>query len=152
MVNGAVRSNLQKVSEDHYMTITGLELHGSSVRYSGLHQDILVYRAALKKVERIETRGMWIGPVDDIAPLLEDETFELGVGDIILLFTDGISEAMIGGKRLGTDGLASLFERLASSSDDGAVLLKGIMSVMEGPANDDVTLMAIRYLPKQAVR
>jgi Serine phosphatase RsbU, regulator of sigma subunit len=56
-VNAAVRGNLQKVSEDHYMTITGLQLQGSSIRYSGLHQDILIYRVASKSVERVETRG-----------------------------------------------------------------------------------------------
>ena len=105
-VNTAVRGNLQKVSEDHYMTITGLQLQGSSVRYSGLHQDILIYRAGSKSVERVETRGMWIGPVDDIGPLLRDDTLELTSGDILLLFTDGITEAMVGGKRFGTDGLA----------------------------------------------
>src|SRR5512138_3852649 len=111
-VNAAVRGNLQKVSEDHYMTITGLQLEGRSVRYSGLHQDILIYRASARTVERVETRGMWIGPVDDIKPLLRDDTLELTSGDILLLYTDGITEAMVGGKRFGTDGLAAAFSAL----------------------------------------
>src|SRR4029078_10332431 len=96
-VNAAVRSNLQKVSEDHYMTITGLQLEGGSVRYSGLHQDILIYRASSRAVERVETRGMWIGPVDDIGPLLRDDTLELTSGDIVLLYTDGINESEVCG-------------------------------------------------------
>src|SRR4029077_2497263 len=95
-VNNAVRSNLQKVDQDHYMTITGLQLEGGSVRYSGLHQDILIYRASSRAVERVETRGMWIGRVEDIAPLLSDDTLQLTSGDIVLLFTDGITEAMVG--------------------------------------------------------
>ena len=151
-VNAAVRSNLQKVDEDHYMTITGLQLEGSSVRYSGLHQDILVYRAASRAVERVETRGMWIGPVDDIGPLLRDDTLELCSGDIVLLFTDGITEAMIRGKRLGTDGLASVFNKLAADGCDNGRILKGIMQNMEGAAEDDVTMMAVRYLPAQATQ
>jgi predicted ATPase/serine phosphatase RsbU (regulator of sigma subunit) len=150
-VNAAVRSNLQKVSEDHYMTITGLQLEGSSVRYSGLHQDILIYRAGARAVERVETRGMWIGPVDDIGPLLRDDTLELTSGDIVLLFTDGITEAVVGGKRFGTDGLADAFSRLAASGQDSGSILKGIMQNMEGVAQqDDVTMMAVRYLPRQA--
>jgi predicted ATPase/serine phosphatase RsbU (regulator of sigma subunit) len=148
-VNAAVRGNLQKVNEDHYMTITGLQLEGSSVRYSGLHQDILVYRAAAGTVERVETRGMWIGPVDDIAPLLRDDTLELANGDIVLLFTDGITEAMIGGRRLGTDGLASAFHKLAANGCDSGGIVRGIMQNMEGAAEDDVTMMAVRYLPRQ---
>jgi serine phosphatase RsbU (regulator of sigma subunit) len=149
-VNSAVRSNLRKVDEDHYMTITGLRLEGSSVRYSGLHQDILVYRAASRAVERVETRGMWIGPVDDIAPLLSDDTLELGRGDIVLLFTDGITEAMIGGRRLGTDGLAAVFRKLAEDGSDNGGILRGIMQTMEGAPQDDVTMMAVRYLPQEA--
>ena len=150
-VNAAVRSNLQKVSEDHYMTITGLQLEGSSVRYSGLHQDILIYRASSRAVERVETRGMWIGPVDDIRPLLRDDTLELANGDIVLLFTDGITEAMIGGKRFGTDGLAAAFGELAARGHDSGSILKGIMQNVEGSAQqDDVTMMAVRYVPRPA--
>jgi sigma-B regulation protein RsbU (phosphoserine phosphatase) len=150
-VNAAVRANLKKVNEDHYMTITGLQLEGSSVRYAGLHQDILVYRAASGAVERVETRGMWIGPVDDIAPLLRDDTLELANGDIVLLFTDGITEAMIGGRRLGTDGLASAFHKLAANGCDSGGIVRGIMQNMAGvAAEDDVTMMAVRYLPGQA--
>jgi serine phosphatase RsbU (regulator of sigma subunit) len=149
-VNNAVRGNLQKVDEDHYMTITGLQLDGSSVRYAGLHQDILIYRAATRAVERVETRGMWIGPVDDIAPLLRDDTLELASGDIVLLFTDGITEAMIGGRRLGTDGLAAVFHKLAENGSDNGGILRGIMQTMEGTPQDDVTMMAVRYQPAQA--
>ena len=47
-VNAAVRGNMQKVNEDHYMTITGLQLEGGQVRYAGLHQDILIYRAGAR--------------------------------------------------------------------------------------------------------
>jgi predicted ATPase/serine phosphatase RsbU (regulator of sigma subunit) len=150
-VNAAIRSNMQKVNEDHYMTITGLQLEGSSIRYSGLHQDILIYRASSRAVERVETRGMWIGPVDDIRPLLRDDTLELASGDIVLLFTDGITEAVVSGKRLGTDGLAAAFNELAASGQDSSSILKGIMKSVEGAApEDDVTMMAVRYMPRQA--
>ncbi len=149
-VNAAVRGNLKKVDQDHYMTITGLQLEGGSVRYSGLHQDILVYRAASRSVERVPTHGMWIGPIEDIAPLLRDDTIELAKGDTLLLFTDGITEAMVQGKRLGTCGLASVFGRLAAAGHESGDILKGIMQTMEATATDDVTMMAVRYLPQQA--
>lgn len=150
-VNAAVRSNIRKVNEDHYMTITGLRLEGSSVRYSGLHQDILVYRARSRTVERVETRGMWIGPVDDIGPLLSDDTIDLATGDIVLLFTDGITEAVIEGKRFGTDGLAGIFSKLAADGHDSSGILRGIMQNMNGAApQDDVTMLAVRYVPRQA--
>jgi len=54
---------------------------------------------------------MWIGPVDDIAPLLRDDTLELQSGDIVLLFTDGITEAMNAeGEPFGEERLAALIQ------------------------------------------
>ena len=151
-VNAAVRGNMQKVNEDHYMTITGLQLEGGQVRYAGLHQDILIYRAGARVVERVETSGMWIGPIDDIAPLLRDEILQLTHGDIVLLYTDGITEAMVGGRRFGTDGLAAAFSKLAANGHSSDAILKGLMQNVEGtPQQDDVTMMAVRYLPPQAV-
>ena len=94
---------------------------------------------------------MWIGLVDDIRPLLRDDTVELASGDIVLLFTDGITEAMVGGKRFGTDGLAAAFSELAATGHDSDSILKGIMENIDGAAQqDDVTLMAVRYVPREA--
>jgi len=94
---------------------------------------------------------MWIGPVDDIRPLLCDDTLELTGGDIVLLYTDGITEAMVGGRRFGTDGLAAAFSALAATGRDIGSILKGLMQNVEGVAQpDDVTMMAVRYLPRQA--
>jgi sigma-B regulation protein RsbU (phosphoserine phosphatase) len=94
---------------------------------------------------------MWIGPVDDIGPLLRDDTLELTSGDIVLLYTDGITEAMVGGKRFGTDGLATAFSQLAANGHDSSGILNGIMRNVEGVAQpDDVTMMAVRYLPRNA--
>jgi serine phosphatase RsbU (regulator of sigma subunit) len=133
------------------MTITGLQLEGGQVRYAGLHQDILIYRADARAVERVETRGMWIGPIDDIAPMLRDETLQLTHGDIVLLYTDGITEAMVGGRRFGTDGLAAAFSQLAANGHTSDAILKGLMQNVEGtPQQDDVTMMAVRYVPRQA--
>jgi len=89
--------------------------------------------------------------VDDIGPLLRDDTLELDAGDIVLLFTDGITEAVVGGgQRLGTHGLASVFHKLAADGCDNGSILQGIMKTMEGAPQDDVTMMAVRYSPQEA--
>ena len=114
-VNAAVRGNLQKVSEDHYMTITGLQLQGSSVRYSGLHQDILIYRASSRVGgARRDARDVDRAGRRHRARCCATTRWSSSSGDIVLLFTDGITEAMVGGKRFGTDGLAAAFSELAA--------------------------------------
>lgn len=146
--NRAVRDNLLRIGPDQYMTITALELGPGIVRYSGLHQDILVYRGASDSVERLETRGLWVGIEDDISGVLEDDTIALEPGDILLLFTDGISELPTEGQMLGTSGLAERFHALATQGLDPASIVQGVMSLVAGRAiKDDVTVMVLRYAP-----
>jgi len=145
-VNAAVRDNLQRIDAQQYMTIMALRLEGQSASYSGLHQDILVYRAQSKAVERIETRGVWIGVLDEISDLLEDDRFEMADGDLLLLYTDGVTEFRAGGHMLGTEGLAAILEELARGCSVPTGVVKGIIDrVCITPLNDDVTVLAARY-------
>lgn len=148
-VNCAVRENLQRVSADQYMTITALELGRGKVRYSGLHQDILVYRSATDTVERVETRGMWLGILEDIAPLMYDDHIELAPGDTMLLFSDGISEAVVeGNQMLGLEGLSERFHTLASQKLAPAAIVRGLLGPFSGKsAADDITVVVVRYAP-----
>ena len=147
-VNAVVSGNLCKVSRGQYMTLTAIEIRGATVTHAGLHMDLLHYRAACDRVERIPTNGMWVGVVDDIAPLVEDSSFDLEEGDILLLFSDGITEAMVGDRRLGTDGLAALLSRFASQSSNPDSIVEGINRQLAGcGAHDDMTVVAVRYAP-----
>lgn len=145
-VNAAVRSNLQKINPDQYMTIMALRLERGKVSYAGLHQDVLVYRARANKVERIPTRGIWIGLVDDISELLDDDAFEMNDGDVLLLYTDGVTEFAANDNMLGTDGLASMLELLGNKSSLPTDVLQGVLErVCVGVLDDDVTVLAARY-------
>jgi serine phosphatase RsbU (regulator of sigma subunit) len=147
-VNAAVRSNLQKISADQYMTIMALRLERGKVTYAGLHQDVLVYRANTNQVERIPTSGVWIGLVDDISDMLEDEHFDMNDGDVLLLYTDGVTEfaAAANDNMLGTDGLASMLGALATVNSTPAELVSGVLErVCVNTLDDDVTVLAARY-------
>ena len=53
--------------------------------------------------------------------LLEEVTLPLGAGDLFVLYTDGVSEAMnVGGRRFGDERLAALVERARRSAVRGA--------------------------------
>jgi serine phosphatase RsbU (regulator of sigma subunit)/ligand-binding sensor domain-containing protein len=94
-VNRIIHQNIRKMGEDKYMTINIISYAGHGVFYfSGLHQDIMIYRNSDHQVETIETRGMWLGLTDQIATLLPVDSITLQPGDIMLLYTDGIPEAM----------------------------------------------------------
>ncbi len=150
--NQAVRENLSRISEDQYMTISALELERGKVRYAGLHQDILVYRAKSNRVERVETQGIWLGVQDDVRAFMQDETMNLEPGDTLLLFTDGITEFSVDGHMLGTDGLSERFRLLAVQQLDPVAIVKGLLGPLTGQAvRDDITITAVRYRPTAPV-
>jgi predicted ATPase/serine phosphatase RsbU (regulator of sigma subunit) len=148
-VNAAVRRSLQQIGGEQYMTLTILELGPGSVRHAGLHQDILIYRAGRAQVERVETRGAWLGVLDDIAGLVEDDRFELTPGDTLLLFTDGVTEQRVeGGELLGSDGLARRFAAAAAEHPAPLAILNGLFAGLSRDApHDDMTLMVVRFDP-----
>lgn len=150
--NAAVRGSLQQIGEGQYMTLSILELGAGSVRHAGLHQDIFIYRAASGEVERVETRGAWLGVLDDITGLVEDDRFELAPGDTLLLFTDGLTEQRVdGGELLGGDGLARKFAVAAAAHPAPLAILNGLLAGISHDApKDDVTLMVVRFDPASA--
>jgi serine phosphatase RsbU (regulator of sigma subunit) len=47
----------------------------------------------LNKIESVTIPGTWLGITDDIKESLPEVTVEINTGDIVLLFTDGLTEA-----------------------------------------------------------
>ncbi|MCP3681444.1 MAG: SpoIIE family protein phosphatase, partial [bacterium] len=89
MVNRVIYENIRKMGEDKYMTITVFACHDNGeFHFAGLHQDIMIYRAASKDIELIETNGMWIGIMEDIKNMLPVEHLTLNERDVMLLYTD----------------------------------------------------------------
>lgn len=60
--------------------------------FSGAHEDILIYRHASKEVEIIETKGVWLGLLEDIEEQTQLNSFKLEKNDVLLIFTDGVIE------------------------------------------------------------
>ncbi len=151
IVNSTISKNIKRLGEDKYMTITVLAaLKDGKFVFSGLHQDIMIYRAATEKVELVETRGMWLGILDDIYGLLEVDSLSMESGDVMLLYSDGITEAAkkesVAGKTVqefGDRKLVDFFQRNAKLPvEDIKVALLG---ELEGyNCSDDVTMVILR--------
>ncbi len=92
-INRIIRENISRLGSDHYMTMMALRLNQSEMTVAGKHQDLIIYRSALNRTETVTIPGTWVGITDDIKDCLEELTIEINTGDIVLLFTDGITEA-----------------------------------------------------------
>lgn len=94
--NRILQANIREgLKVDHHMTISFMvEEKEGFYKYAGAHEIILIFRAHTRTVERIPTKGMWLGILPDISkPTLKYAgEFRLEKDDILFLYTDGVIE------------------------------------------------------------
>ncbi len=147
VINKAITENIKKLDEDKYMTLTVMACHeNGQFHFSGCHQDILIFRANSQNVDLIPTGGMWIGIVDDITDMIQIDTLEMNTGDVMLLYTDGITEAIDTNKQLYSDEkLVKVFKNLGKKNPDE--IKQGILNSLKAyTCSDDVTLMVLKKI------
>jgi len=95
-------------------------------------------------VEPIRDRGTLLGVVDD--PVIDDVGVTLGRGDVLLLYTDGVTEARVRHWELGEEGLISLLGASAGSSPREIVeaIEETVVRLQGGEPRDDIALIALR--------
>ncbi len=100
-------------------------------------------------MERLDRGGMILGVLETVMAY-EEGVVDLGAGDIMVLFTDGVSEAMdAGSHEYGEDRLEAVIRRAGSRG--AQVLIDEIHSDVlahagRAPQSDDITMMVVRAL------
>ncbi|HIE02190.1 MAG TPA: GAF domain-containing protein, partial [Thiotrichaceae bacterium] len=92
-LNEMVYHNVIRMKAEKSLTLSLLDYQEGQLNLSGQHEDIIVVRAG--KVELIDTfdLGFPIGLEPDIADFVSATQISLNVGDLVVLYTDGITEA-----------------------------------------------------------
>lgn len=144
-INTVVCHNIKILNEKKYMTLNALAIHqDGKVVHAGLHQDILIYSKREDEVREVETYGIWIGLDEKTGILNEDRQFSVEVGNVILLYTDGITEATDSqGLMFGSDNLKSILKENGTrpTSEIKEQILKGLSKYHK---SDDVSLLVMR--------
>ncbi|EMJ81565.1 stage II sporulation protein E domain protein [Leptospira borgpetersenii serovar Hardjo-bovis str. Sponselee] len=128
------------------MTMMLFRLEDNYLVVSGKHMDLMIYRAQEKKVEMIPTTGSWLGIVDNLGDVLEDHRVPMSVGDIVLLYTDGITEARNQSDELfGEERLIKLLESNAKLPlrQLGTEIFSKVTD-FEKAQSDDMTLLLLK--------
>ena len=145
-INGIVRENISRLGSDHYMTMMALRLSQSEITVAGKHQDLIIYRAGLNKIENVIIPGTWLGIKDDIKENLPEITVEINTGDIVLLYTDGLTEATnTAGEMFDQAGLEQALNKYADLPVRKLrdKIVEEVMSYQE-KQSDDMTLVVIK--------
>ncbi len=123
--------------------------------YTGAgHEYILVYRAKTNTVEKIKTKWVALGMVRDITKVIEEKRIPLDVGDVVILYTDGISEAryrseqngMLFGTERIIDSIMHSEQKTASSIFQKLTIDLSAFMGYNHKQYDDITLIVARFV------
>lgn len=100
--NRMVCSNTKRMGTDKNLTMCYLDYHMGKWSITGQHEEVLVFRVD-GRVERIDTQdlGISIGLVPDAGEFFHLQEILFASGDVLVVYTDGITEA--------DDGAGNLF-------------------------------------------
>jgi serine phosphatase RsbU (regulator of sigma subunit) len=150
-VNATLYKNVQtRMNDSRTLTLALLHHKDGEVRVAGQHESVILLRADAEEAEEIETMdlGCVVGMIDDISPMVSETKFDLNKDDLVLLYTDGATEAenptheQYGVERLKK---ALVEARKLPAKEAIAYLFADIMKwIGTSPVYDDITLLLVR--------
>jgi len=136
-----------RLGQDEFVTFTLLRCsRDGEVVYAGAHEDIVVWRKASGQCERWPTPGPWLGVFPEVGSVTLDQTRRLERGDLMVLYTDGVTEAMNEAReQFGVERLCELVREHAGRPVD-EIVQRVCDRVAEWRTEqvDDVTVLVIR--------
>jgi serine phosphatase RsbU (regulator of sigma subunit) len=93
-------------------------------------------------VEPLHCRGQIIGAWTDSA--WEPRTLELEPGDLLVLYTDGVTDARAGDERFGEARLVEAVRSAEDESDAVRRISDALAAFEQGPQADDTAVLALR--------
>lgn len=145
-VNHNLYHNINRLKVERYMTLLLMLLQENEITFSGRHLDFMVYRNKDKIVEVISEKGIFMGLVEEVTKELKDAKIYIAKDDVILLYTDGITEAFSPeGKMYGHDRLKKLFQECVQETAERVVeIILADVYNFQKEQRDDISLLILR--------
>ncbi|MEG3934419.1 SpoIIE family protein phosphatase [Microcoleus sp. T2B6] len=148
-INSVIYDNVQRMKSDKNASLALLDYEEGMLKLSGQHEEMIVVRCN-GSVERFDTidLGFPIGLDVDIAEFVAEKIVHLRSGDVVVLYTDGITEAKNMDKVLyGLDRLIEVIEInwQRSAAEIRHAVIKDVRShIGEQKVFDDITLLVLK--------
>jgi serine phosphatase RsbU (regulator of sigma subunit) len=149
ILNRTIYRNIQRINPYKDLTLALLDYADGIITLSGQHEEMIVVRTG-GKVERVDTRylGFPIGIEEDIAEFIATVQVQLNPGDVVVLYTDGITEAEdINRDHYGLERLCEVVSRHWKRSAQAikeAVIEDVRSHIGEQKVFDDITLVVLK--------
>ena len=148
-LNQIIYRNTNRMKSRKNMTLLLLEYESGVIRLSGQHEELIVVRNN-GEIERVDTfdLGFPLGLEPDITPFIQQVEVALRSGEVAVLYTDGITDAVNSQNEM--YGLEKFYEILQKSHHQSAdeirqAVIHDVMSFIdEQKVFDDITLVVLK--------
>jgi len=149
IINRIIYNSVRRMKTDKNLTLSLLDYKDGKLRVTGQHEEVLVVRQG-GKIERMDTTdlGFMVGILPDTKAFVSHFDIQLQVGDGIVLYTDGVTEALnsdeepYGVERL-CEVVSHLWHRTAKEIQR-AVIADMRKYIGTQPIYDDMTLLVLK--------
>jgi serine phosphatase RsbU (regulator of sigma subunit) len=147
ILNRVLFENIRhRLIKDDFVTLSLLRVANQKIVFAGAHEHFLVCRARTGIAEPIVTPGTWLGVLPEIGRFTPETTLELEPNDLVVLYTDGITEARNAvGEQYGLERLGAAVQRYRKEPLEQ--LRNGLVDEVThwtAKQDDDATLVILR--------
>ncbi|MBE9157743.1 transporter substrate-binding protein [Nodosilinea sp. LEGE 06152] len=148
-LNQVIYQNRLRMGSLRNLSLALIDYQDGKLAISGQHEEVIVVRAS-GTVERVDTfdLGYPVGMVEDISAFVAQHHLDLGVGDTLVLYTDGITEAENCDRKF--YGLDRLIEAAQQHSTQSAAAIRAAIiadvraHIGDHTIYDDITLVVLK--------
>ena len=150
VLNRAIHKNVERTRSGKHLSLAFIDYADGRVTISGQHEEVILVRRD-GRVSRLDTMdlGFPIGLEEHIGDFVSSTTLDFGEGDMIVLFTDGITEAEDErGALYGIDRLvrsAAKAHVLGASAAASEIVADLKSHIGAQKVHDDITLVVVKH-------
>jgi sigma-B regulation protein RsbU (phosphoserine phosphatase) len=148
-LNYAIYGNTRRMESYKNMTIALLDYEAGILSLSGQHEELIVVRNN-GEIEQFDTidLGFPLGIESDISSFIAETKIELQSGEVAILYTDGITEAVNGNnEQYGLEGMYKILKQNhhKSANEIRQAVINGVMAhIGTQKVFDDITLLVLK--------
>jgi serine phosphatase RsbU (regulator of sigma subunit) len=147
IVNRVLFENIRhRLLKDDFVTFSLLRVSQRRIVFAGAHEEFIVMRGRSKQVDLVATPGTWLGVLPDIQQFTTETVLDLEPNDLVVLYTDGITEARNDrGEQYGLERLSKTIEHVRNEPIEHIRdhVLADVMR-WSSQQQDDATLVLLR--------
>jgi PAS domain S-box-containing protein len=140
----------RRLGQDHHVTFTLLRYRftppAGRFSYAGAHEEMIIRRVD-GRIELVTTPGPWLAAAPHVDKMVTNHMVELHEGDLLVLLTDGVTEAMDRERQqFGQERVVRILNQHHTSSVQVIceAVLAGVRAWAVEPQEDDISIVVVR--------